>query len=195
MRQIKLAIITMLFTISVSVWAGPEPNQIIWIKNEYKLIRDDLKKYESIRFEVSQESAEGSEGLAYTDANGDIRLIEVSHFGETGKSHTEYYYFKGKPFFVLEESYRYNSHIMITEAHAKDLREDGVVGMEAFDENKTVKNEYRYYFNNGKVLMVLGDKGKDITRRHEYSYVLDDCVRYYNIAKKNISDRIKGTGK
>lgn len=129
---------------------------IIDIRAKYKNIRDNLTTYDTTMAEIWGESTEGGQSVAYYDGE-DIKLIEVTWFGEMGKRKIEYYFDKGQLFFAFNTDYEYNRPIYWDEKSAKEFGDN-----EAFDCSKTKVKENRYYFNNGHLIRWLDNYKKEV---------------------------------
>lgn len=129
------------------------------IRAKYADIRTHLKTYSKEVVEIMGESAEGGEATVYRD-NGDLKLIEIKWFGETGKRQVEYYLSGGKLFFAFDQVFQYNRPIFWD---AKMAEENG--DTESFDPKKTTVEENRYYFEDEKLFMWLDNekKKRDLT--------------------------------
>ncbi|WP_109437654.1 hypothetical protein [Aquimarina sp. AU119] len=124
------------------------------IRSEYKLIRNNMASYIKKDIDIELNTTEGSYITAYLD-HEDLKLIEVTEFGETGKNIIAYYFKDKKLFFAFNQRHKYNRPIYWDEKAAKEI-EDG----EVFDLSKTKIIEDRYYFDNEKIFLWL-DKNKN----------------------------------
>jgi len=149
----------LLILVPMSSWGT---DRINWIRKEYSEIRSNLDFYEKKSIDYFGESSEGAEAVAHVGKNGEVKLIEVTYYGEMGKSSFEFYYSNDQVFFVLEQSYAYNTHIMMTEERAKEWAEVDGVMPEIFDPEKTQLEEWRYYFEGEKAVRVLGPKKNEV---------------------------------
>ncbi len=136
--------------------------QITFSQNEDEIIQNIREKYKDTRAAypnfskdkrelMNFQTTEGGEVTACADTSG-IRLIEVVYMGEMGKKTFEYYYHKGKLYFVFEQNYTYNAPIYYDEKMAKES------GGEAFDLKKATIEANRYYFSKGKLIRWLGPR-------------------------------------
>lgn len=135
------------------------PNRISWIKREYKDVRNNLNDYKRKSIKLAK-STEGGEAITYKTEWGDIRLINLTHLGETGKRSYQIYYQGNKAFFVLEQDYSYNAPITMTPERAARLSKEEETKYEAFDPNKSTVKEWRYYFDGDYTVKVLGPNKK-----------------------------------
>ena len=106
--------------------------------------------------ELNNYSSEGGVAKAYRDVKGELRLIKVELYGESGKMFEEYYYQNGLLIFVYSEDHRYNVPFYITPEKAKEI------GSEPFDSQKTKIVENRYYFDNMKMIRWLNTGNKQV---------------------------------
>ena len=126
------------------------------IITKYELIHDNLMSYDTTRIDISDESTEGSEAIAFYDGNN-IKLIEVLWFGETGKRKTEYYFDNGQLFYAFDNEYDYNRPIYWDSIKAKETNDN-----EIYDPNKTTVKVDRYYFSNGKLITWVDNDKKEV---------------------------------
>lgn len=125
---------------------------IVHIRKEYQAIRNALPQLKTETVELSGYSTEGGEAKAFRDGKGNIRLVKVELFFESGKVFEEFYYENGALIFVLYTKHRYNVPFFVTPETAKEI------GGEAFDPKKTTVTEDRYYFNKAKMIQWLDEK-------------------------------------
>jgi len=126
------------------------------IRVKYKNIRDNLTTYDTTTAEIWGESTEGGQAVAYYDGE-DIKLIEVTWFGEMGKRKIEYYFDNEQLFFAFNTDYEYNRPIFWDKKTAKGYGDN-----EAFDYSKTKIKENRYYFNNEQLIRWLDNEKKEV---------------------------------
>lgn len=129
---------------------------IVHIRKEYQSIRNALPRLKAETVELSGYSTEGGEAQAFRDSKGNIGLVKVELFFESGKVFEEFYYENGALIFVLYTNHRYNVPFFVTPETAKEI------GGEAFDPKKTTITEDRYYFNNGKMIQWLDEKKNSV---------------------------------
>lgn len=122
------------------------------IRKEYQSIRNALPRLKAEKVELSGYSTEGGDATAFRDNKGNIRLLKVELFFESGKVFEEFYYENGALIFVHYTKHRYNVPFFVTPETAKEI------GDEAFDPKKTNITEDRYYFSNGKMIQWLDEK-------------------------------------
>jgi hypothetical protein len=111
-----------------------------------------LPRLKSESFELSGYATEGGEANAFRDSKGDIRLIKVQLFFESGKVFEEFYYENCALIFAYYRRQRYNVPFYVTPETAKEI------GGESFDPKKTAITEDRYYFDKGKMIRWLNEK-------------------------------------
>ena len=126
------------------------------IRTKYTAIRENLKCYDTTSTALSGESTEGGESIAQYDGKN-IKYIEVTYYGETGKTKTEYYFDNGQLFFVFETVYTYNRPIYWNAKTAKE-NNDTVT----YNSSKTIVNEDRCYFHQEKLIRWLDNDKKEV---------------------------------
>lgn len=160
--------------------------KITWIKKEYREIRDNLDKYKEEGFDFLGESTEGAGGVGYISENGEIKLIEVTYYGEMGKSYYEFYYSNNNTFFIFNKHYKYNTHFSMTKEVVEDWYKQDGVRQEVFDLSKTKIEEWRYYFYENKVIKTLGPKGTVILDSSNAESALESSLSNYKRLNKQI---------
>jgi len=136
------------FLLLVSGICVADDAAISQIRQEYESIRKALP---GLKAETLGLPTDGS-ATAYRDRGGNIRLIRVERFFESGKVSEEYYYKNGALIFSFYRRHRYNLPYHVTPESAKQS------GVEPFDPKKSVITEDRYYFDKGKMIRWLNDK-------------------------------------
>jgi len=129
-----------------------EDPAVLRIRKEYQSIQSALPRLKTEPFELSGYSTEGGEAKAFRDSKGNIRLIKVQLFFESGKVFEEFYYDNGALIFAFYKQHHYNVPFYVTPETIKEI------GGEAFDQKKTTITEDRYYFSNGKMIQWLNEK-------------------------------------
>lgn len=167
-------LLVLLLLASLNTWAA---GRMDWIKHEYNEIQANLKSYQKQYFEFIGTSTEGSEAVAYTAKNKEIKHIDATLYGETGKTKFEFYYDNNQVFFVLEQRHYYNSHIMMTEEAVKEASALYGDKIEAFDAAKTQIEEWRYYFERDvygrdKIVKMIGPNKKVINDPKKVNSIL-----------------------
>lgn len=114
------------------------------IRKKYNVIQENKASYDTTTVEILGESTEGGELIGYYDTknNAELRVIEMTWFGEAGKHKYTFYLHNEKLFFIFEQYFEYNTAIYITKEVAKQNE------VEAFDIRKSKVKETRYYFDN-----------------------------------------------
>ncbi len=107
-----------------------------------------LKKIEK---ELLGHSTEGGTLSGYYE-NVNLQKMKAEFFGEMGKSSIHFYFKDQKLIYAFEENYIYNAPIFMDAQTAK------VMGVEAFDVNKTRLNENEYYFKDEKLIKWISNK-------------------------------------
>lgn len=172
MKILYRIIILCLFLLSIqSTWANDSKEKIDWIRKEYKVIRDNLNQYKKMKYDFLGESAEGAGGVGYLNNTNDIRLIELTYYGEMGKKDYEFYYSKGRVFFIFEKNYTYNTSIW---------------DKENFDENKTEAKEWRYYFHQNNVIRIIDPNGVRIAKSENAITAREASMANYKRLKEKI---------
>lgn len=127
------------------------------IRVMYNNIKTHLASYDTTMNVIFGESTEGGHSIAYYDKDNDIKLIEITWFGETGKRITEYYFDNQKLFFAVDQNIIYNRPIYWDKKEAKEMNDK-----EAFDPKKTKVKVDRYYFKNEKLFLWLDKKKNSV---------------------------------
>lgn len=126
------------------------------IRQQYRLIHQQLPQLKVSEFDAGLPATEGVEAKAFRDLKGELKLIRTISYGEMGKLLSEYYFQNKQLVFVLVIDQRYNAPMYLDEKAAKEL------GIVAFDPNKTVVTEGRYYFNQGQLIRWLDNEKRPI---------------------------------
>jgi hypothetical protein len=126
------------------------------IRQQYRLIHQQLPKLKVSEFDAGLLATEGVEAKAFRDLKGELKLIRTISYGEMGKLLSEYYFQNKQLVFVLVIDQRYNAPMYLDEKAAKEL------GIAPFDSNKTVVTEDRYYFNQDRLIRWLDNKKRSI---------------------------------
>lgn len=130
------------------------------IKNIKKMFNEINQKANSSYLEYSRfqmndnsKSTEGGMIIAFV-LKKKFKKISVKYLSETGKYDADFYFKNNKVFFIYTVRTNYNVPIYLDKAEAK---KDGV---EAFDPEKSTKEENRFYFKDDKLIRWI-DKNKD----------------------------------
>jgi hypothetical protein len=149
--RIVAGVFALLFALLFAGAALAEDPAVLRIRKEYQSILSALPRLKAESFELTGYSTEGGEAKAFRDRNGDIRLIKVELFFESGKVLEEFYYEKGALIFAFYQSHRYNAPFYVTPETAKEI------GGVSFDPKKTTVTEDRYYFDKGSMIRWLNE--------------------------------------
>lgn len=194
MKNLFQVLIFMSCVVSFGALSGSVSERIGWIKREYSETRENLNQYKKIEYGFSGESAEGEGGYGYIAEHGEIRCIEVTYYGETGKASYEFYFSNGSPYFILEQHYEYNAPMYLTEEMANEWREEDGMETEAFDPGKTKLEEWRFYFDGESLIRILNPqkvevkdpgKGKDV-----YADALENLKRLKDEINRRKADSV-----
>ncbi len=118
------------------------------IKVQYQRIHDHLSGYTKQHVELNDVSAEGTVAEIYRDSHGAVRLVNVTSFGEMGKSEEAYYFHHNKLFFLYAVTTRYNAPF-----YAEGQ----------FDPKRSKIFRDRYYFVHGKMSRWIDNAHKKIS--------------------------------
>lgn len=179
-------IIFLLFTLFLSLSLPADESLIEKIRREYKAIRDAMPTYSKQNIEVSGYSTDGSVATVYRDNNSSIRLIISRLYGESGKVIEEFYYKDGNLFFAFSQSHQYNAPYSVTEEIAKDISSP------AYDPEKTVVTENRYYFANNRMIRWLDrDKNPVNSDTDRFRKTGKDVIEFSNLLLSIIQENNK----
>ncbi|HKO60510.1 MAG TPA: hypothetical protein VJV03_05065 [Pyrinomonadaceae bacterium] len=109
------------------------------IRQQYAAINKRSPRYRKVNKELSGFSLEGGELFAYFDGPAIVKIV-ARHFGESGNTVEEYYYWNGQLIFAFEKVSRYNRPLSGRVVSAV---------------------ENRFYFNDGNLIRWIGEKGKE----------------------------------
>lgn len=168
-------IILLLFILFPGASLPADESLIEEIRKEYKAIRNAMPTYSKQDIEVSGYSTDGSMATVYRDNNCRIRLIISRLYGESGKVIEEFYYKDGDLFFAFSQSHQYNAPYSVTEEIARDIPSP------AFDPEKTVITENRYYFVNNRMIRWLDrDKNPVNSDTDKFRKTGEDVLEFSN---------------
>jgi hypothetical protein len=107
------------------------------IRSRYADLRRRRSSFREIKRDLTGLSTEGGMLQAFMDGEA-LTILEATFYGETGRAHREFYYdASGRPFFVVEVETGYEAPF-------------GATGG---------RQEYRYYFYDGRLIRLLaGDR-------------------------------------
>jgi hypothetical protein len=117
-----------------------EEGAISLIRQRYAAVNRGLPKYRAVKKELSGFSTEGGELVAYFDGPTVMKL-SATHYGETGRSLEEFYYWEGKLIFAFRKRDTY------------DRPMSGKVSKTAED---------RFYFNDGVLIRWVDERGRRV---------------------------------
>jgi hypothetical protein len=145
MRGILLSAAALLVS---GVWAiGPAAanapqaeDAVSTIRRRYAAINRALPKYRVAKKELSGFSTEGGELVAYFDGPSIAKLV-ATHYGETGRSSEEFYYWEGRLIFVFRRQHTYDAPM------------SGKVSKTAED---------RLYFRDGRLIRWVNERGRQV---------------------------------
>lgn len=153
----KTLLILLVFAISNTFsYAQSSTETVQQIREQYKIIRNQLGTFDTIQLEVWEESTEGSLAIAHY-SHTDLKMITVTSFGETGKNLVEYYFNDGELFFAFSQDYRYNRPIYWDKKTAKENGDT-----QFFDAKKSIITENRYYFQNTHLFLWLNNNKQEV---------------------------------
>ena len=109
------------------------------IKEQYKTVSANQKKYLLLEKDLMDESTEGGFVAAFKDVQSFRKLI-ATFYGDTGKITTEYYFNNKELFFAYSREYHYNKSIDQPGSKVASIAEN------------------RYYFSNKKMIRWLNGK-------------------------------------
>lgn len=125
-----------------------EENKIKEIRSNFQRI-NSIKNWADIHKVELFESSEGGEAVYYS-VNGELEKIIETHYGEMGKSISEYYLMNGQLSFVFEKVYTYNRPIYWGEEEMEEFGDT-----EIFDFDKSEITENRYYFDRENLFHII----------------------------------------
>lgn len=150
-------IIFLILNISIAICNGQSVNsKIEEIRKEfYKINSDNSLMKDSA--EISNESTEDGKIYSFRDTLGRLKKIVYTLYGEKGKLIEEYYISNEKLILVLSQQFDYNRPIYWTKDVAL-ANGDSI----AFDLNKSVIFQNRYYFDNNEFLILWIDSERKV---------------------------------
>lgn len=117
------------------------------IRQKYNSIQENSSTYDTTTVDVLGESVEAGQLIGYYDTkiNDELKVMQMSWFGEGEKNVITFYLDKDELFFIFEQRFIYNTSIYITKEVAKANE------VTAFDIRKSKIEENRYYLDNGNL--------------------------------------------
>ena len=103
------------------------------IRARYAAIERQIPQYRVVKRELEGYSLEGGELTAYSQ-RGEIKKLVARHYGESGRSTEEFYFWKNQLFFVLISNRSYEFPIASAKTTGRETR-----------------TQQRFYFRNGKL--------------------------------------------
>jgi hypothetical protein len=143
MKLHQLAVLSIgLVSASAGVQAQSGATTPATLKARYESINRELKNAKVTHIELEGYSTEGSTLVAYTRAGTPLKFTG-RYFGESGRATEEYYFWKGRLFFVLRTDWDYSIIIGQKGAPGKEIR-----------------RQERFYFEKGRLTRWLSDNNK-----------------------------------
>uniref|UniRef100_UPI00404A5382 hypothetical protein n=1 Tax=Fulvivirga sp. TaxID=1931237 RepID=UPI00404A5382 len=154
-----------IFTLLLSCqFAWSQNPQIITIRKLYNEFQNNKSSSTQNKIDDFENSSEGGEITAYY-INDSIKMIETKYYGHMGKTYEEYYFDRGKLYFVFSQDFQYNAPP--TEEEYKD--------------NETVVSANRKYFWNQDLIRWIGPDGTELdSSSTEYMAEESFLVKYAN---------------
>ncbi len=141
----KISIIYVLCILSVSVFAQKtQSEKVADIKIWYSEVSSNINTYTKSTVDYSEESTEGGDITFYKRA-GNIVLLKVAYYGESGNMKFSFYFRNSALFFVFQETENYSVPIYIET-----------------DDRKITKEDNRYYFYCNKMIKWLDKDKKEV---------------------------------
>ncbi len=162
----KNIVALLLFIAPFFVFAQNDISKINFIKAQCTLTNSKLKSLKKITKEDTAESTEGNEVLLYFD-DSEIKKIQATYYGETGKAVDEYYFFNKKLIFY----YRIESRYVVPINVNSNAKIASVI-------------RQRYYFNENNLFMVKIDPKRKVSNRdlkRMYEETEEDAERLLNL--------------
>lgn len=153
----KLTTIMTLLFLGTMTLAQSTDSIVNDIRARYNDIRTHLGSYDTTSLVIWVGSAEGGHAIAYYADSNDLKLIELTWFGENGKRIIEYYFDNQNLIFSFVREFDYNRPIYWDEEKAKEMGDN-----EVYDPKKTTIKEDRYYFENEQLFLWLDNDGNQV---------------------------------
>ncbi len=147
------SVVAVVLSVVGSFAAAAEDRDISWIRSEYRAVREGIENFSKTEEFIVGRSSEGALATAYQETQGEVRLIDMTYYGEMGRTRYELYYSCGQVFFVLKQDFAYNAPFYMS---ADRTKEEGFSDDQAFDNAKTVLQEHRYYFYGDRLIRYIG---------------------------------------
>lgn len=123
-----------------SAYGSLAQDEIQSIRQSYAAINKNIRRYRSLKKQLSGFSTEGGEMTAYLDGSKVVKVV-ANYYGESGRALEEYYYRDGNLIFIYRKDSTYSKPM------------SGRV---------TRIDEDRFYFNNGQLIRWIGQGGKQV---------------------------------
>ena len=145
MKRKVFAVIALLLALSSTRLAHADSTgqNIASVRTHYAQIERNLRNYKRIQTEFPDQSAEGGTFVVYSH-RGVPRKIVAHFYGEMGNIQSDYYFWNGRLFFVLQTQIRYDEPLGKEKSRAQD----------------------RFYFASGKLIRWI-DKNAEARNRDE----------------------------
>lgn len=149
-QKIIIGIIAALFSTTVLA----EDAAILNIRKIYEDIQKQSNSLQKEKLDLSTDySTEGGQVTAYRDNAGNIKVLRVELYFEAGKIFKNFYYDDNNQLvFAFYKDYKYNSPSYVNKNNAKEM------GLEPFDEKKSILTEQRYYFDKLRLIRYVQGK-------------------------------------
>ncbi|HLP52878.1 MAG TPA: hypothetical protein VK154_18445 [Chitinophagales bacterium] len=155
MKTLLLVCIYLLFT-TPDVFAQSTETRIKEINQLTAHISNNLADYDTVTADIWGESTEGGHAIAYYDGKQMVH-IKTTHYGETGKTDTEYFFDKGQLVLAVRKEEHYNRPMYYDKKRAE---EDG--DTEFFDPSKSITETTTYFFTSEKLILLLDKNNKEV---------------------------------
>ena len=151
-----------------------------FLTEKLKLIRGNFKRINSIKIDnwssvVTKNLDNTNEGgeVTYYHFNNNLDKIITKEYAETFQVMTEYYLLNGELSFVFQKELKYNRPIYYDSLEMKEMNDK-----EAFHIDKSEIEEYRSYFENGKLISQIGNQ--DFGSPFSEEYLMKEQKRISN---------------
>lgn len=141
-----------------------------FLTEKLKPIRENFKRINSIKMHnwssvVTKDLERTNEGgeVTYYHWNNNLEKIITKQYGETFQVLTEYYILNGQLSFVFQKELNCNKPIYYGSIAMKEMNDN-----EAFNIGKSEIEEYRSYFENGKLINQISNQDSGSPYSQEY---------------------------
>lgn len=177
----SLATILFLQLTTATVVAQGIDSKIKAIEAQCAEIRSQVSTNDTKRIDTGDESTEGGQATAYY-SQGELKLIEVEWFGETGKRSIDYYFSNGALILASNKDFTYNRPIYWDKKKAEENDDS-----EIHNPNKTKLEENTYYFENGKLVRWLGNDRKNLPLDLETNEYAQGLIEHTQKLRKSLA--------